>query len=125
MGVDGSVAYLFEKKGVISFPADAGEDRVMEAALEAGAEDIVTNPDHSLDVLVEPEAFLDVKSAFLEAGLEPEYAQVTMRAMTDVAVDQSTAESLIKLTDTLEDLDDVQDVYSNADISDEILAALG
>lgn len=125
LGTDGSVAYLFEKKGVISFPADIGEDRIMEAALEAGAEDIVTNQDRSIDVLTEPDEYIDVKTAFLEAGLEPEYAQVTMRAMTDAPVDQSTAETLIKLTEALEDLDDVQDVYSNADISDEILAALG
>lgn len=124
LGTDGSVAYLFQKCGVISLAADADEDAVMEAALEAGAEDIVTNEDGSIDVLTDADAFVEVKNRIVEAGFEPESAGVTMRAATDVKVDRDSAESMLKLLDMLEDLDDVQKVYSNADIPDEVLAEL-
>ncbi|GIX21572.1 MAG: putative transcriptional regulatory protein [Gammaproteobacteria bacterium] len=124
LGTDGSVAYLFEKRGVIGFSAEIGEERVLEAALEAGADDVVSHPDGSCDVLTSPESFSTVKDALLAAGLQPDYAELTMRAMTDVPVDRDTAEKLLKLIEALEELDDVQQVYSNADISDEIMASL-
>ncbi len=125
LGTDGSVAYLFSKTGIISYPAGVDEDRVMEAALEAGADDIVSNEDGSIDVLVAPEKFEAVRDALVNAGLLPESAEVTMRASTSVALDKDDAEKMIRLLERLEDLDDVQNVYSNADISEEILAQIG
>lgn len=124
LGTDGSVAYLFNKHGVISFPAGSDEDRVMEVALEAGADDVITNADGSIDVLTTPEAFVSVKEAIIAAGLEPEQAEVTMRAMTDSAIGLDDAQKMIRMLDMLEELDDVQNVYSNADISDDIMAQL-
>jgi len=117
LGTDGSVAFLFRKLGVISFAPGASEDRVMEAALEAGAEDVVSYPeDGSIDVLTTPEAFPAVKDALARAGLVADQAGVTMRADNDVAVEGDTALSVAKLLEWLEDIDDVQDVYSNADL---------
>lgn len=124
LGTDGSVAYLFRKCGVISFAAGISEDAVMEAALEAGAEDILTNEDGSIDVLTDSDSLVEVKEQMLKAGFEPESAEVTMRAATDVKVDRDIAENMLKLLDMLEELDDVQKVYSNADIPDEVLAEL-
>ncbi|MEA3278809.1 MAG: YebC/PmpR family DNA-binding transcriptional regulator [Pseudomonadota bacterium] len=124
LGTDGSVAYLFIKQGVVSFQPGTDEDAVMEAALEAGADDVVTNDDGSIDVIITPEDFNAVKDALTEAGLDTEAAEVTYNASTQAELDAETAEKLLKLVDSLEDLDDVQDVYSNADISDEILAAI-
>jgi YebC/PmpR family DNA-binding regulatory protein len=124
LGTDGSVAYLFTKQGVISFEPGADEDRIMEAALEAGAEDVVSNDDGSIDVITAPETFSAVKDALAAAGLDTERAEVTFNASTYTEPDQETAERLLKLIDILEDLDDVQEVHTNADISEEILAAL-
>ena len=125
LGTDGSVAYLFRKVGIISFSSDSNEDQVMEVAMEAGAEDVVTNDDGSIDVFTQPDDYLAVKDAMLAAGLEPENADVTMHADTKTALDVEAAEKMLKLIDRLEDLDDVQDVYSNADISDDIMNSLG
>ena len=124
LGTDGSVAYLFEKRGVISFPAGVDEDSIMEAALEAGADDIITHDDDSIDVLTGPDSFVDVKDALIAAKLEPEMAEVTMRATTEADLDKDTAEKLLRLTDMLEELDDTQEVYSNANFSDEVMAQL-
>ena len=124
LGTDGSVAYLFDKVGLISYPSGTDEDSLMEAALEAGAEDVVTNEDGSFDVLTSPDDFVDVKEALIAADKKPENAEITMRAQTSSALDLDGAQTMIKLLDMLEDLDDVQRVYSNADISDEILAQL-
>ncbi|MBN1379300.1 MAG: YebC/PmpR family DNA-binding transcriptional regulator [Gammaproteobacteria bacterium] len=124
LGTDGSVAYLFEKQGIISYPPGSNEDRVMEVALEAGADDITTNDDGSIDVITDPDQFVDIKEAMIAAGLETEMAEVTMRAVTGVEIDKETAEKLFRLTDMLEELDDTQDVYHNADIADEIMAEL-
>ena len=124
LGTDGSVAYLFTKVGLISFPSGLDEDTVMEAALEGGAEDIVTNTDGSIDVITEPDSFVDTKEALVTSGLEPENAEITMRASTSSELDKKGAESMLKLLDVLEDLDDVQKVYSNAEIPDEVLAQL-
>ena len=124
LGTDGSVAFLFTKVGLVSFPAGLDEDTVMEAALEAGAEDVVTNEDGSIDVITTPEAFSAVKPALLAAGLEPEVAEITMRASTSASLGLDEATKMVRLLEMLEDLDDVQNVYSNADISEEIMAQL-
>ncbi|MFW6340939.1 MAG: YebC/PmpR family DNA-binding transcriptional regulator, partial [Wenzhouxiangella sp.] len=116
LGTDGSVAYLFENKGVISFAPGTDEESVMEAALEAGAEDIVTDDDGSVEVLTAPEDFEAVRNAVSRAGLEYAEAEVTQRATTLVEVDIDTGRTLLKFLDMLEDLDDTQDVWSNADI---------
>ncbi len=121
LGTEGSVAYLFNKIGVLFFSDGVDEDAVMETALEAGADDVVTNDDGSLEVLTAPEDFMIVKDAMQQAGLEPESAEVTMRASTNVELDAKDAEKMVRLLEKLEDLDDVQNVYSNADISEEIL----
>jgi YebC/PmpR family DNA-binding regulatory protein len=124
LGTDGSVAYMFTKVGIISFSDNVDEDTIMEAALDAGADDVVTHEDGLTDVTTTPEDYLSVKEAMVAAGFEPEHAEVTMKADTLAELDQSDAEKLLRLQDRLEDLDDVQDVYSNADISDKIMEQL-
>jgi len=124
LGTDGSVAYLFTQAGVVSYPPGSDEDRIMEIALEAGADDVVTNEDGSIDVLTPADEFMDVKEAMEGAGLEPEQAEVTMRASTNVSVELEEAEKVARLVETLEDLDDVQNVYTNADFSEEVIAQL-
>jgi YebC/PmpR family DNA-binding regulatory protein len=122
LGTDGSVAYLFTKTGILSYAEDADEDALMEAALEAGANDVVTNDDGSIDVMTSPEDYLAVKDALIAAGFTPDNAEVTMQASTQTELDAEDAEKMLRLIDRLEDLDDVQNVYSNADISEEIVA---
>ena len=124
LGTDGSVAYLFSKTGVVSYPPGSDEDAIMEQALDAGAEDVVTNDDGSIDVITTPESFTDVKEAMVAAGLEPQHAEVEMKASTSVDLDLENAEKIMRLIDMLEDLDDVQNVYSNADFSEEVMAQL-
>ncbi len=124
LGTDGSVAFQFTKAGILSYPQDADEDALMEAALEAGADDVLGNDDGSFDVLTQPDQFIDVRNAMIAAGLEPEQASVTMRADNTISLDRDDAEKMVRLLEKLEDLDDVQEVYSNADISEEILAQL-
>ncbi|MGL5163088.1 MAG: YebC/PmpR family DNA-binding transcriptional regulator [Plesiomonas shigelloides] len=120
LGTDGSVSYLFTKKGVISYPAGLDEDTVMEAALEAGADDVVVNDDGSIDVFTSPEDFGSVKDALDAAGLEAEMAEVSLIPSTKAELDLETAPKLLRLIDMLEDCDDVQEVYHNGDISDEV-----
>ncbi len=122
LGTDGSVAYLFSKLGVLNFAPGTSEDEVMEVALDAGADDIETAEDGSIEVTTAPEAFSDVVAAMETAGLKPENAEVTMRASTEVALDVETGQKVLKFLDMLEDLDDTQDVYSNADIPEEAYA---
>jgi YebC/PmpR family DNA-binding regulatory protein len=123
LGTDGSVAFLFKKCGVLSYAPGASEERVMEAALEAGADDVVTYPeDGSIDVLTAPEQFQVVKDAMTKAGLAPDQSELTFRADNDVAVSGEAAISVAKLLDWLEELDDVQNVYSNADLPAEAYA---
>ena len=124
LGTDGSVAYLFERKGQLSFPPGTDEERVMEVALEAGAEDIRSHDDGSIELTTAWEDFYAVKGAMEDAGLALETAEVSPIASTTVPVDAAGAESLMALVDALEDLDDVQNVYTNVDIPDEVLAAL-
>jgi YebC/PmpR family DNA-binding regulatory protein len=117
LGTDGSVAFMFRKLGVLSYGAGADEERITEAAIEAGADDVVVYPeDGAIDVVTAPEAFADVRDAMVAAGLAPELAEVTMRADNDVAVEGETAQQVAKLLRWLEDLDDVQNVYSNAEL---------
>jgi YebC/PmpR family DNA-binding regulatory protein len=116
MGTEGSVAFMFKKLGVLSFDGGLDEDALTEAAIEAGAEDVVVYPeDGAIDVLTTPEGFEEVRQALAAAGFTPGYAEVTFRADNDVAVDGETAQQVSKLLAMLEDLDDVQNVYSNAD----------
>tara|TARA_R110002167_G_scaffold110677_1_gene281351 strand:+ start:19777 stop:20520 length:744 start_codon:yes stop_codon:yes gene_type:complete len=124
LGTSGSVAYLFEKKGSIVFPLGSDEEKVLEAALEAGADDMLVHDDGSLEVVTTPEHFGAVKDALAKAGLEIESSEVTMVASTEAELDLEAAEVLLKLVDHLEDLDDVQNVYSNASISDEVMGQL-
>ena len=124
LGTDGSVAYQFRKVGIISYSNEVNEDAVMEAALEAGAEDVVTNDDGSIDVFTTPEEYLNIKEALVSAGFDPENAEVTMHADVKTELDADAAEKMLKLIDRLEDLDDVQEVYSNANISDDIMDAM-
>lgn len=124
LGTSGSVAYQFTETGVLSYPAGCDEDSIMEAALEAGAEDVVTNDDGSIDVLTEPATFTTVKEAMVAAGFEFELAEVTMRADSNIVLSVEDAGKMIRLLEMLEDLDDTQNVYSNADIPEEVMAQL-
>ncbi|HET7922419.1 MAG TPA: YebC/PmpR family DNA-binding transcriptional regulator [Gammaproteobacteria bacterium] len=124
LGADGSVAYLFNQCGVLLYPASVNEDRLMEAALEAGAEDVVRDADGSFEVLTEPAAFQTVSGAMQQSGLKAESAEITMRASTSVGLQKEQAETVLKLLEALENLDDVQTVYSNADFPDEVLQDL-
>ncbi len=123
LGTDGSVAFMFRKLGVLSYAPGADEDAITEAAIEAGAEDIVVYPeDDSIDVLAPPDAFEAVKAAMEAAGHAPAQAEVTFRADNDIAVEGETAQQVAKLLDWLEDIDDVQNVYSNADLGEDAYA---
>ena len=124
LGTDGSVSYLFTQTGVLVYPAESDEDAIMDAALEAGAEDVVSDEDGMVEVLTSVEGYLDVKQAMIDAGFEPESSELTQRAATMTEMDLEGAEKLMKLVDRLEDLDDVQNVYTNADISDDVMVAL-
>jgi len=122
LGTDGSVAYLFKKQGQMMFAPGVDEERLMEYALELGVDDVISNKDNSVEVITTPESFLMIKETLTKAGFKPEEADVIMRAETSVAImDKETAEKVVNLIDMLEDLDDVQSVYSNADIVEMIL----
>ncbi|XOZ34626.1 YebC/PmpR family DNA-binding transcriptional regulator [Halomonadaceae bacterium KBTZ08] len=125
LGTDGSVGFLFTRQGTLSFSPEHDEDTIMEAALEAGAEDVRVNEDGSKDVITTPEQYMDVKDTLKEAGLEPGHAEVSMVPMTTVALDEEGAETNLKLIDWLEDLDDVQNVYTNADFPEAALERFG
>jgi len=124
MGTDGSVSYLFSKKGIISYAAGTDEDIVMEAALEAGADDVVTHEDGTVDVFTTQADYAAVKDALDAAGLESTSAEITMHPETTVALEVKDAEKAMAMIDAFEDLDDVQQVYTNADFSDEVMAQL-
>ncbi|PIE35923.1 MAG: YebC/PmpR family DNA-binding transcriptional regulator [Gammaproteobacteria bacterium] len=125
LGTSGSVAYMFNNIGILSYTPGADEDAIMEAALEAGAEDVITDDEGGLEVLTTPEMFGEVQNALVAAGFTPDEAEVTMRADNLTPLDAEAAEKLLKMVDTLEELDDVQAVYTNADIADEVMEALG
>ena len=118
LGTDGSVAYLFKKLGMISFAPGAEEDQLLECALEAGAEDVRSNDDGSFDVITAPEDFGAVMDALAAAALEPANAEVAMIPDTYSELDEETSLTVMKIIDQLEDLDDVQNVYTNASVDD-------
>jgi YebC/PmpR family DNA-binding regulatory protein len=124
LGTSGSVAFQFDERGVIGFSPDSDEDRIMEVALEAGAEDVISSEDGSVEVLTVPADFESVKQAMLAADLIPENAEVTLRAQSSAALEGEDAHKALKLLDLLEELDDTQNVYSNAEFSDDVLAEL-
>jgi YebC/PmpR family DNA-binding regulatory protein len=124
LGADGSVNYLFNQVGQLMFPADSDKDAVMDAAIEAGAEDVISDDDGSIEVLTSPGDFEKVRDDMIAVGFEAENATVTMRASTSAELGVKEADSMIKMLDALEDLDDVQEVYSNADISEDVLAQI-
>ena len=121
LGTDGSVAYLFKRLGVLHYAPGTNEDKVMEAALEAGADDVVTGGDGSIEVLTAPESFAAVVEAMNKPGLKPDHAEVTQRAAIDVTLAGDDAEKTWKLIEALEDLDDVQHVYSNAHFPEAVM----
>jgi YebC/PmpR family DNA-binding regulatory protein len=117
LGTDGSVSFMFKKLGVLAFDGGVDEDAITNAAIEAGADDVVVYPeDGAIDVVTAPDQFQAVKDAMAAAGFTPAQAEVTLRADNDVAVAGDTAEHVRKLLDHLEDMDDVQNVYHNADL---------
>ena len=118
LGTEGSVAFQFKHCGQFVFAPGTSEDKVMEVALEAGAEDVITGDDGSIEVLCSPADFEAVKNALEGAGLKPEVAEVTMRAENTIALAGEDAQRMQKLLDVLEDLDDVQDVFHNAELEE-------
>ena len=125
LGSDGSVSYLFEKVGLMTLTAVNNRNQTMEIAIDAGAEDIESNEDGSIEIITNPTDFLNVKESLVAEGINPEIAEVTMRASVSVSIGVKHAESMLKLLDVLEDLDDVQAVHSNAEIPDEVLDRMG
>jgi transcriptional/translational regulatory protein YebC/TACO1 len=124
LGADGSVAYMFNQVGLLSLEPGADEERVMEIAIDAGAEDVVVNGDGSIDVLTDPADYNTVKDAMDHAGLRLELTEVTLRSSVATELGEKEAESMLKLLETLEDLEDVQNVYSNAEIPNDVLARM-
>ncbi len=120
LGTDGSVAYLFDRKGEISFAPGTDEDNVVEIAIESGADDVDTEDDGSILVTTTPEGFMTVKDALVEAGLEPAAAEVSMVPQSYSDLDAESAEKVLRLLDLLEDIDDVTNVYTNANFPDDM-----
>lgn len=118
LGTDGSVAFMFKHCGQFLFAPGASEDKVMEAALEAGAEDVITHDDGSIEVICAAADFSTVQDALTQAGLQPEVAEVTMKPLSETALSGEDGQKMQKLLDTLDDLDDVQQVYSTAVIAE-------
>ena len=118
LGTEGSVAYLFEKRGVLMFP-DGDEEALLEAALDAGADDIAAVPGEGIEVLTAPDKVMSVREGLVQRGLTPSSAETVIRPLTDVALAGEDAERVMKLLEALEDLDDVQTVYTNAAFMEE------
>jgi YebC/PmpR family DNA-binding regulatory protein len=116
LGQSGSVAYLFDNVGVLLYSPEHDEDSIMEAALEAGAEDVIVADDGSIEVLTAADEYIAVRQAMIEAGFEPEESDLTMRAQTSAELELEDAQKVLRLVDLLESSDDVQEVYYNADI---------
>jgi len=124
LGTDGSVGYLFTKVAQFGLASGSDEERVMEVALEAGADDVQTLDDGSIEVLAAPDTFETLRDRLHQAGFALDEAEVTLRASTSVEVDAEVTERLLRMLEMLEDLDDVQNVYSNADFDDAVLEGL-
>ena len=118
LGTEGSVAYLFEKRGVLMF-ADGDEEALLEAALEAGADDIAAVPGEGVEVLTAPDKMMSVREGLVQRGLTPSSVEIVIRPLTDVVLAGEDAERVMKLLEALEDLDDVQTVYTNATFMEE------
>ena len=118
LGTDGSVSFMFKHCGQLIFPPGASEDKIMEVALEAGAEDVISADDGVIEVVCAPNDFQALKAALEGSGLKPELAEITMRASTDSELTGEDAVKMQKLLDALESLDDVQEVYTNAVLND-------
>ena len=124
LGADGSVSYLFNTVGLMTYPPGTDEERLMQVALEAGAEDVVPNADSSVEVLADPLEFDTVCAMLTHHGFAPATAEVTQRAATSLELSGETAVLMVHLLEALEELDEVRDVYSNVEISDEVLARI-
>jgi YebC/PmpR family DNA-binding regulatory protein len=124
LGADGAVSYLFNTVGLLAYPPGTDEERLMQAALEAGAEDVVPSADTSVEVLADPQEFATVRAMLTLRGFAPATAEVTQRAATSLELSGETAELMVQLLEALEGLDEVRDVYSNVEISDDVLARL-
>ncbi len=122
LGQTGSVAYMFSSIGVLLYSPEHDEDTIMEAALEAGAEDVIVDEDGSIEVITAGEEYVAVKQAMTEAGFEPDESDLTMRASTNTELESEDAEKVLRLVDLLESSDDVQEVYYNAEIPEEAYA---
>lgn len=115
LGIDGSVSYLFKQCGVLSFPEGSDEDKIVQVALDSGADDVVVNDDGSIEVLTSVNDFMPVQVAMEKAGLQPEEAEISFIPHTPLAINEEVAEKVMNLIEALEDLDDVQNVYTNAE----------
>ncbi len=124
LGTDGSVAYMFNRIGLLVYPSGSDEDAIMEAALEAGADDVENGADGGIEVSTSYEEYMSVKDAMISAGHEPEHAEIIEKPTTLTEVSFDDAEKIMRLIDVLDELDDVQEVHTNADFSDEVMAQL-
>jgi YebC/PmpR family DNA-binding regulatory protein len=124
LGAEGSVSYLFNHVGLMTYPPGTDEDRLIHAALEAGAEDVVANSDRSIEVLADPMEFETVRAILTDRGFAPAAAGVTERASLTTPLSGEPAELMVRLLESLEERDDVRNVYSNVEISDEVLARI-
>jgi transcriptional/translational regulatory protein YebC/TACO1 len=124
LGADGSVSYLFNTVGLMTYPPGTDEERLMQVALEAGAEDVVPSDDRSMEVLADPAEFDTVRAVLTHRGFAPQTAEVTQRAATSLELSGESAQLMVQLLETLQALAEVRDVYSNAEIADEVLERL-
>ena len=124
LGAEGSVSYLFKQTGLITVSGIEDEDKIVETAIELGAEDIEINDDGSIEIMTSPNDLVDIKDALSNEEINIDIAEVTMKAATDVSINLKHAQSMMKLLDMLDDLDDIQTVHSNAEISNDILEQL-
>ncbi len=123
LGTDGSVAYLFTKRGILTFAPDQNEEAIMDVAIESGADDVVVNDDGSIDVLTTPDIFTDVRTALTDTNLVPDNADVVLQAATDIELDIETAGKFLKMIEMLDELDDVQNVYHNANVPEAVFGS--
>ena len=124
LGADGSVSYLFNTVGLMTYPPGTDEERLMQVALEAGAEDVVPGGDRSMEVLADPAELETVRAVLIHQGFAPQTAEVTQRAATALALSGESAERMVRLLEALQGLDEVRGVYSNVEIADEVLGGL-
>ena len=124
LGAAGAVSYLFNTVALLTYPPGTDGQRLMQVALEAGAEDVVANADTSVEVLADPQEFATVRALLTLRGFTPATAEVTQRAATSLELSGSTAEAMVQLLEALEDLEEVREVHSNVEIAGEVLSRL-